>query len=1056
MFTTIQNPAFHCKGKRRQLAASPDTACSKVEFQSGSGGFKVAPSSRSRSRSHQGSYEAVLEYFTSSQAPLPTYLQSYDSFVSHFFGDTNDDTPPPLSSSRVVPSHLTSYEAFIRYSTRTITTTTTGPANYKISSSSSSSPKAAAAPAHAALLPLNQYYARCAKALGGVPPPPSTMPWYRWGGHLCTVEELFQSASEGRCHFCWFVMVKVLRRLFVGEEDEGDPGRRRLDEVWGDVSNIKSLWVSVFFWGEDRWRRKDMDVWRGEVRVESRGVVPKKGWEEGKVVVSEFVRLSGFSAGPSYSPSFLTSFHTASEQSWSQALEWINNCRSHPLCNAAEIMDCHDRRPARLIAVGRPGDTHVRVIETARLAVSETPFMSLSHCWGKNGVPTQLLRDNYNRFLNEGIKLTELPRTFRDAIDVTRRLNMVPYIWIDSLCIIQDSKQDWDEESVKMQYVYRNSVLNLAAGASPNSHGGLFNLRHPLSTVPWSIPLQDESDGLILFTRGWVLQEQLLARRTLIFGMEELHWECVTSEASESFPSSIETERWDDLHDRRTIFQHQWENLVSGVSVNISDAKRRKAWELLVQTYFSRSLTKAWDRLVAISGIAEQLGGRWGQGVTYLAGLWSYRLVQGLLWSMTADRCEERDAGAAPSWSWASLVPAHVPGVTDLQLMYEEDEFVDGLAEVLEARVTPARSTNPFGTVVPGSGRIRLRGSVLPRARITNRDGNFEDYDLFFARTVSGSHNIRLDESGQYINVHSGLPNYLHGQSIVVNWDDINDMQEDGEAYLAPLQVQLIEGGPGGIPSALQLVRLVLFKASSISTPQFRRAGLFSITDDAPEWFGDQQRDNNTDNNLDINVQSSSDPEPFAVHYPSPNHQHHPFSQQTAFDAYDNYSESQPDSDSYSSNPFANATWENEAREETKRESTESEEYVNRHDYYVWILGIERLKNQGFLCNIDTWFAQEQERYVEMEARDSGDGIPEAEKQQRLQQQRRMDLLKEDPYVNGPRPLNTNLTHRYSPYFGHYRRIDEFLEVCKQVAQLKPDSVLGRGEGNRYVVYEIV
>ncbi|KAK1778434.1 heterokaryon incompatibility protein-domain-containing protein [Copromyces sp. CBS 386.78] len=878
------------------------------------------PESRSRSRSHQGSYEAVLEYFTSSQAPLPSYLQSYDSFVSHFFGDTNDDTPPPSSSSssRVVPPHLSSYEAFIRYSTRTITTTTTtGPANYKISSSSSS-PKAAAAPAHAALLPLNQYCARCAKALGGVPPPPSTVPWYRWGGHLCTVEELFQSASEGRCHFCWFVMVKVLRRLFVGEEDEGDPGHRRLDEVWGDRSNIKSLWVSAFFWGEDRRRWKDTDAWRGEVRVESRGVVPKKGWEEGKVVVSEFVRLSGgdisgFSAGPSYSPSFLTSFHTASEQSWNQALEWINNCRSHALCNAAEIMDCHDRRPARLIAVGRPGDTHVRIIETAGLAVSETPFMSLSHCWGKNGVPTQLLRDDYNRFLNEGIKLTELPPTFRDAIDVTRRLNMVPYIWIDSLCIIQDSKQDWDEESVKMQYVYRNSVLNLAAGASPNSHGGLFNLRHPLSTVPWSIPLQDvnnnnnnnnkdckddkqfltseyrsekESDGLILFTRGWVLQEQLLARRTLIFGMEELHWECVTSEASESFPSSIETERWDDLHNRRTIFQHQWENLVSGVSVNISDAKRRKAWELLVQTYFSRSLTKASDRLVAISGIAEQLGGRWGQGVTYLAGLWSYRLVQGLLWSMAADRCEERDAEAAPSWSWASLVPEHVPGVTDLQLMYEEVEFVDGLAEVLEARVTPAKSTNPFGTVVPGSGRIRLRGPVLPRARITKRDRNFEDYDLFFGRTVPGSHNIRVDESGRYINVHSGLPNYLHGQSIVVHWDDINDMLEDGEAYLAPLQVQLIEGGPGGIPSALQLVGLVLFQASSISTPQFRRAGLFSITDNGPEWYsaadglhGDQQRDNKTDNNLDINVQSSSDPEPFAVHYPSPNRQHHPFSQ---------------------------------------------------------------------------------------------------------------------------------------------------------------------------------
>ncbi|KAK3392286.1 protein TOL [Sordaria brevicollis] len=998
-------------------------------------------------RSHQGSYEALIEYFTTNSLPLPSYLQSYNSFVSHFFASSSSPTSASTSSNSLpflsgpssgvnIPAHLTSHEAFIRYSSTNLT--------------------------HAAQLPLNHFCSRCTQVLASPPPASSSnASWWRGGGKLCIVEELFCSASEGTCHFCWVVMAKVLRSIEGQVNDEEEEMRGRAEDVWRDM---RWLMVGLFFWAED----KRGDVWRGELSVRCLPDVVRKGKGkgkdmemdmEGKVVVSEFVKIrEGLQPDPSYPLSFLTSFHTASEHSWNQAVEWINNCHSsHALCHAAKIMDCHDRRPARLIAVGHPGDTHVRVIETAGLPLSETPFMSLSHCWGKDGVPTQLLQENYDRFTKEGIKLTELPRTFRDAIDVTRRLNLVPYIWIDSLCIIQDSKQDWDDESVKMQYVYRNSVLNLAAGASPNSHGGLFNPRYPLSTVPWSIPLpvssfssvgesekvltseyrsEKESD-LILFTRGWVLQEQLLARRTLIFGKDELHWECATIEASESFPLSIDTERWDDVNDRRTIFQHQWENLLDG-----GDAQRRKAWELLVQTYFSRSLTKASDRLIAISGIAEQIGGRWGEGVTYLAGLWSYRLLQGLLWSMGGeDRCEERDMQAAPSWSWASLVPEHVPGVTDLKLTYEEAEFVDGLAEVLEAQVTPVRSTNPFGPVIPGSGSIRLRGPVLPRPRITNRDGNCEVYDLVLGGNETGS-DFRMNESGVYVNTATGLPAYLHStQSVVVHWDDINDVTDDEEeAYLAPLQIQLVEDGQGGNPSKLQLVGLVLLKASSwIAVPQFRRAGLFFITDEAPqrnaapdgELHDEQQQEEESDTHMDIDPEGSLDPEPLAVRYPDPNYQHHPL------DAYDDYSDSQQDdtysNDSYSSNPFANVTWEDESEEETEKDPAEDNEYYYE-DFSVWESGIERLKSQGFLRNIDTWFTQE------------------------VQQRGRMDVLRQDPYVNGPRPPSTDLAERYSTCLQRtfYHWIDRFLNTCKDVARLKPDSVLGGGEGNGYYVYEIV
>lgn len=200
-----------------------------------------------------------------------------------------------------------------------------------------------------------------------------------------------------------------------------------------------------------------------------------------------------------------------------------------------------------------------------------------------------------------------------------------------------------------MQQVYKNSFLNLAAGASSDSNGGLFHRRYPLSTVPWSVRLGEDcylmrqyaseyaaahNTELILYTRGWVLQEQLLARRTLIFGQEELHWECSTYQASESSPHSIKN----PVENSSKIFRPFWGRLLGG---KLFDSKRRKAWKLLINSYFTRSLTNPSDRLVAISGLAEELSSRWS-GITYLAGLWSYRLIQGLFMGLRGALQSER------------------------------------------------------------------------------------------------------------------------------------------------------------------------------------------------------------------------------------------------------------------------------------------------------------------------------------------------------------------------------------------------------------------------------
>ena len=152
--------------------------------------------------------------------------------------------------------------------------------------------------------------------------------------------------------------------------------------------------------------------------------------------------------------------------------------------------------------------------------------MTLSHCWGAV-VPKKLTTDNYLSML-EGIALSDLPATFLEAIQLTRRLGL-RYLWIDSLCIIQDSSEDWGTESVRMFDIYRNSYLNIGAAGASDANGGLFsaldsgkappcvltigtgeNSRHIASEYEPKISLYRD-EQCPLFGRAWVFQELLLA-----------------------------------------------------------------------------------------------------------------------------------------------------------------------------------------------------------------------------------------------------------------------------------------------------------------------------------------------------------------------------------------------------------------------------------------------------------------------------------------------------------------------------------------------------------------
>jgi hypothetical protein len=185
--------------------------------------------------------------------------------------------------------------------------------------------------------------------------------------------------------------------------------------------------------------------------------------------------------------------------------------------------------PTRLLDV-RDIHTEGRVLLRHSKDLSEhehTQFIALSHCWGKLHIPT-LLQSDLSERMARGWKVKELPRTFGEAIDVTFNLG-ISYIWIDSLCIIQDSETDWNHEAALMASIYRDAFCTIAAVDAVNGEGGLFRPQQPTRSSPCLLGMEGDSEDplyavpypqsedttlrkeLALSTwnsRGWILQER--------------------------------------------------------------------------------------------------------------------------------------------------------------------------------------------------------------------------------------------------------------------------------------------------------------------------------------------------------------------------------------------------------------------------------------------------------------------------------------------------------------------------------------------------------------------
>jgi hypothetical protein len=156
---------------------------------------------------------------------------------------------------------------------------------------------------------------------------------------------------------------------------------------------------------------------------------------------------------------------SASPQCLDVVKRWMENCTNvHEKCKK----DGLSQLPTRVLDVS---DDQVRLYESKR---ELEPYLTLSHCWGKTQIITTTTITKEERI--KEIPWSSLSKTFQDAITVTRHLGF-RYIWIDSLCIIQDDKHDWDMEAANMALVYKGSQLTIAATSSKDGTGGCFGKR---------------------------------------------------------------------------------------------------------------------------------------------------------------------------------------------------------------------------------------------------------------------------------------------------------------------------------------------------------------------------------------------------------------------------------------------------------------------------------------------------------------------------------------------------------------------------------------------------
>ncbi|KAG0647657.1 hypothetical protein D0Z07_6776 [Hyphodiscus hymeniophilus] len=386
------------------------------------------------------------------------------------------------------------------------------------------------------------------------------------------------------------------------------------------------------------------------------------------------------------------------------AKQMLDRCeKEHDRCIDNEAV-----MPTRLLFIGE-GQEAMRIVDRSEMARTGH-YAALSHCWGQSRT-LKLQRDN-EVFMKTAVAWNSLPTTYKDAVTVCQSLK-IDYLWIDSICILQDDVEDWEREASKMADVYEKAFLTIAANSCADTNDSFLTpSRRCLHVIAWTggeraEPLLVAGPPLSrghhrtkpslwasarsfsidpLETRAWAFQESVLPRRLLRFTSEEIQWSCAEAHGCE-------------CGSRAQSLTAQKDNTYT-----------TKDWLSLVETYSERQLTYSSDRLPAMSGLATRYYKRHGDN--YVAGLWmNDDMASQLAWCMgtehKSERSQREDISLIPTFSWAAVDG----GVFFPMKLWSMKDFCVNFVSILDAQST-LRGQNRFGQVVDGF--VRLRGRLIP------------------------------------------------------------------------------------------------------------------------------------------------------------------------------------------------------------------------------------------------------------------------------------------------------------------------------------------------------
>ncbi|KAF2708994.1 HET-domain-containing protein [Pleomassaria siparia CBS 279.74] len=433
--------------------------------------------------------------------------------------------------------------------------------------------------------------------------------------------------------------------------------------------------------------------------------------------------------------------NVSSPEASKQITSWIQDCGHHESC----LSQAHVELPKRVIQVNpKENQGQPRLMFSNGL---KGKYAALSYSWG--AVPSRFLTTANIEEYTRGIDMEKIPLTIRDAILVAESIS-IDYIWIDALCIVQDSQEDKVSQLAKMESIYRNSLVTIVAAIFKDVNNGFLQDRvdKPLSDkpcgiwtdrrsdglqkLPWTIPFRiddgvfgtmtlectdcettyDESKEVVN-KRAWTVQEQLMAPRLLFYGSHTLQWRCRAG--TRNLDNAAHVEKY--TQSTVTALSHQRK----------TQRESLLRWLHIVEMYSSREISLPSDKLPALAGIAKEVSILLGP--SYYAGIWGdNNLVRQLSWYTYAN--ESRPTAPkdyrAPTWSWASVQGPVVMRTWDEDFDKEEDD-PKPVCEVLRIATTLKNSTLPFGEV--NSGHLILRGKIRQGWLIESKEED-EDHTI--------------------------------------------------------------------------------------------------------------------------------------------------------------------------------------------------------------------------------------------------------------------------------------------------------------------------------------